>query len=217
MAGPSELPYAGIHRGRDEVAKFFQTFGQAAEFEVFEPQEYFAKGDRVVVLGHERQCIKATGQRVETEWAMVFVVGDGRITKFHNYVDTHAVPLPIAVLDGISPGKPLVPGRVIRTVVSRVTIVETVTTSVIPSPEYLLMYSVYRLEPRQPMGPARTLDQVLLLAEARRSRSLRNLRGWRCAECISVSWPNTRTGRSLLDPRQAGSLSAVLSGTVTRA
>jgi len=91
IAGPSELPYAGIHRGRDEVAKFFQTFGQVAEFEVFEPQEYFAKGDKVVVLGHERQRVRTTGQVVETEWAMVFVVRDGRITKFHNYVYTHAV------------------------------------------------------------------------------------------------------------------------------
>ena len=91
VAGPSELPYAGIHRGRDEVAKFFQSFGQAAEFEVFEPREYLAGGDKVVVLGHERQRIKAIGQRVETEWAMVFVLDDGRIKKFHNYVDTHAL------------------------------------------------------------------------------------------------------------------------------
>src|SRR5262249_35144236 len=57
IAGPSELAYAGIHRGRDEVARFFRTFGQEAEFEVFEPQEYIAKGDKVVVLGHERQRI----------------------------------------------------------------------------------------------------------------------------------------------------------------
>lgn len=91
IAGPSELPYAGIHRGRDEVARFFQTFGQAAEFEVFEPREYFSKGDKVVVLGYERQRIRATGRVVETEWAMVFEVRGGRITKFHNYVDTHAV------------------------------------------------------------------------------------------------------------------------------
>src|SRR4051812_2953852 len=62
LAGPSELPYAGLHRGRDEVAKFFETFSQAAEFEVFEPQEYFSKGDKVVVLGHERQRVRATGQ-----------------------------------------------------------------------------------------------------------------------------------------------------------
>ena len=91
IAGPSELPFAGTHRGRDEVAKFFQTFGQAAEFEVFEPQAYFAGGEKVVVLGHERQRIRATGQAVETEWAMAFVVRDGKIARFHNYVDTHAL------------------------------------------------------------------------------------------------------------------------------
>ena len=91
IAGPSELPYAGLHRGRDEVAKFFETFAQASEFEVFEPQEYFSRGDKVVVLGHERQRVKATGRVVETEWAMVFTLRAGTIARFHNFVDTHAV------------------------------------------------------------------------------------------------------------------------------
>jgi ketosteroid isomerase-like protein len=94
IAGPSELPYAGVHRGRDEVAKFLQTFGQAAEFEVFEPREYLAKGDKVVVLGHERQRIKASGRVVETDWAMVFVVRDGRIMRFRNFVDTRDATQP---------------------------------------------------------------------------------------------------------------------------
>jgi ketosteroid isomerase-like protein len=91
IAGPSELPYAGVHRGRDEVARFFESFGRAAEFEVFEPQEYFARGDKVVVLGRERQRVKATGRVVETEWAMVFTVSGGKIARYHNFVDTHAV------------------------------------------------------------------------------------------------------------------------------
>jgi ketosteroid isomerase-like protein len=91
IAGPSELPYAGLHRGRDEVAKFFETFAQASEFEVFEPQEYFSRDDKVVVLGHERQRVKATGRVVETEWAMVFTLSGGKIARFHNFVDTHAV------------------------------------------------------------------------------------------------------------------------------
>jgi ketosteroid isomerase-like protein len=93
IAGPSELPYAGLHRGRDEVAKFFETFGQASEFEMFEAQEYFSRGDKVVVLGHERQRVKATGNMVETEWAMVFTVRGGKIARYHNFVDTHAVAL----------------------------------------------------------------------------------------------------------------------------
>jgi uncharacterized protein len=93
IAGPSELPYAGLHRGRDEVAKFFETFGQASEFEMFEAQEYFSRGDKVVVLGHERQRVKATGNVVETEWAMVFTLRGGKIARYHNFVDTHAVAL----------------------------------------------------------------------------------------------------------------------------
>jgi ketosteroid isomerase-like protein len=88
IARPSELPYAGIHRGRDEVARFFQTFGREAEFEIFEPWEYIAKRNKVVVLGHERQRIKATGRVVETDWAMVFALRDGRITRFRNFVDS---------------------------------------------------------------------------------------------------------------------------------
>lgn len=94
IAAPSELPYAGIHRGRDEVSKFFQTFGQASEFEEFEPREYLAKGDKVVVLGHERQRIKASGQVIETDWAMVFALRNGRITRFRNFVDSHAITRP---------------------------------------------------------------------------------------------------------------------------
>ena len=91
IAGPSELPYAGLHRGRDEVAKFFETFGQVSEFEMFEAQEYFSRGDKVVVLGHERQRVKATGHVVETEWAMVFTLRAGKIARYHNFVDTHAL------------------------------------------------------------------------------------------------------------------------------
>lgn len=91
IAGPSELAYAGTHRGRDGVAQFFARLGEATEFELFEPQEYFARGDRVVVLGRERQRVKATGQTVETEWAMAFTLKGGKISRYHNYVDTHAV------------------------------------------------------------------------------------------------------------------------------
>lgn len=91
IAAPAELPYAGIHHGRAEVAQYFQTFGQTAEFELFEPQEYLAKGNKVVVLGRERQRIKDSGRVVDTDWAMVFALRDGCITRFRNYVDSHTV------------------------------------------------------------------------------------------------------------------------------
>jgi uncharacterized protein len=91
IAGPSELPFAGTHRGRGEVARFFETFGRSAEFEVFEPREFLSRGDTVVVLGHERQRVLATGVVFETDWAMVFTVVGGKIARYRNFVDTHTV------------------------------------------------------------------------------------------------------------------------------
>ena len=35
--------------------------------------------------------MKATGRVAENDWAMVFTVRDGKITKFRNYSDTAAV------------------------------------------------------------------------------------------------------------------------------
>jgi uncharacterized protein len=67
------------------------VLGESVEFEQFEPQEYIAQGDKVVVLGHERQRVKATGEVVEDDWAMVFTLRGGKITKFRNYEDTAAV------------------------------------------------------------------------------------------------------------------------------
>ncbi len=50
-AGAPVVPYAKRRRGIDEVKDFFVELGAAAEVQHFEPREFFAAGDRVVVLG----------------------------------------------------------------------------------------------------------------------------------------------------------------------
>ena len=78
------------------------------------------------------------------------------------------------------------------------------------------MYSFYRLEPRQSIGPARTFDHVLLLAEAA---------GPGCYEVCATGdvlrhvclVTRHDDGTFTLDPTRAGSLAAVLSDTLTRA
>ncbi len=78
------------------------------------------------------------------------------------------------------------------------------------------MYLVYRVEPEQPLGPARTLDQVLLLAEAGDpGRFEVFLTGDVPRHLCFVT--RLEDGTFILDPRDAGSLAAVLSGTLTRA
>ena len=93
--GPSEIPFAGTRRGREGAAEFFSLVGGNIEFERFEPREFVAQGDTVVVLGFERSLIKPTGRTFEQEWAHVYKLRDGKVAEFLALEDTaaHAVAL----------------------------------------------------------------------------------------------------------------------------
>ena len=90
MAGPRTIPYAGARRGREQVAEFFALLWQMLEFQQFEPREFIAQGNTVVVLGYERSLVKPTNRIFEQDWAHVYTVRDGRIAKCQIYEDTAA-------------------------------------------------------------------------------------------------------------------------------
>jgi ketosteroid isomerase-like protein len=58
------------------------------DFEAFEPREYVATGDRVVVLGFARATVKATGRAFDNDWAMAWTLADGQVDDFQVYEDT---------------------------------------------------------------------------------------------------------------------------------
>ncbi len=89
--GPSVIPFAGTRRGREGVAEFFSLVGEELEFQQFEPREFVAQGDTVVVLGFERSLVKPTGRTFEQEWAHVYTLRDGKIAKFRAFEDTAAL------------------------------------------------------------------------------------------------------------------------------
>jgi uncharacterized protein len=90
LQGPSVLPWAGTRHGREGVEEFFSLLGQTYEFEQFEPREFVAQGDTVVVVGYERSRVKATGRTFEQEWAHVYTLRDGKIAKGRFIEDTAA-------------------------------------------------------------------------------------------------------------------------------
>ena len=57
----------------------------------FEPRDFIASGDKVIVLGGESGRVKSTGRTFDNDWAMVFIVDDGKISSFRSYEDTAAV------------------------------------------------------------------------------------------------------------------------------
>ena len=89
--GPEVVPYFGLRRGHQGVTEFLTQIGGAVEFEDFQVREYVPYGDRVIVLGHERGRVRATGKTFNNEWAMTFTLRDGKVTDLSSYEDTAAV------------------------------------------------------------------------------------------------------------------------------
>ena len=79
--------YTGTRTGRDSVAEFFKHLSDAEEFSRFEPQEFIAQGDRVVVLGESESTVKDTGRSFSTPWVHIFTVKDGKVTGFLEFFD----------------------------------------------------------------------------------------------------------------------------------
>ena len=86
--GPADLPTAGRRTGRQQIAEFFSVLNDTFEIQRFEPREFIAQGDRVVVTGVDTSRVKATGKVIEGEWAHIFTLKDGKVVRIQEYVDT---------------------------------------------------------------------------------------------------------------------------------
>jgi ketosteroid isomerase-like protein len=89
--GPPELATSGKRTGRQEVAEFFGAVNQAFDIQRFEPEEFIAQSDRIVVLGSETARVKTTGKVIELDWVHVFKMRNGKVVAFQEFFDTAAV------------------------------------------------------------------------------------------------------------------------------
>ena len=69
----------------------FKSWPRDTEILDFQPREFVADGDRVLVVGWERAKVKATNRTVELDWIMSFTVRNGKVAKFREYTDTKAL------------------------------------------------------------------------------------------------------------------------------
>lgn len=94
---PDVPPLGGVYRGKESVAGFFQKLGETSEFASFDPIKYVAQGDHVIALGHYNATVRATGKAYECDWAMLFVITNGKVSKFQEFTDTAAFSMAIQV------------------------------------------------------------------------------------------------------------------------
>ena len=83
-------PFAGTRSGTPAVGEFFTQLGEAEEITRFEPLEFVAEGDKVIVLGESAATVRSTGKSYETEWVHVFHLHDGKVTEFKEFFDNAA-------------------------------------------------------------------------------------------------------------------------------
>jgi ketosteroid isomerase-like protein len=82
------LPQSGLRRGKAQVGEFFKQVADTTDFKSFEPKEFIAQGDKVVVLGSYAANMKPSGQRYASDWVMVFTVRNGKVTGFREFSDS---------------------------------------------------------------------------------------------------------------------------------
>jgi ketosteroid isomerase-like protein len=91
VAGPADVPLCGSRSRREGVGQFFKLLGEMLETQQFEPREFIAQADQVVVLGRERHRVKSTGRTFEGDWVQVFTFREGTVVRYREYWDTAAV------------------------------------------------------------------------------------------------------------------------------
>lgn len=83
-------PFAGSWHGRESVREYFSVLARSEEITDFEPREFIAQGDKVVILGRSTSTVRATGRHYSTEWVHVCTLKNGKMTDFHEFFDTAA-------------------------------------------------------------------------------------------------------------------------------
>lgn len=90
LVGSPELEYAGRRRNRQEVAEFFASVQRLDDIHSFEPREFIEAGEHVTVLGWESTTARETGKKFDSEWAHVFTVKNGKVTRWRAFYNTAA-------------------------------------------------------------------------------------------------------------------------------
>jgi ketosteroid isomerase-like protein len=95
--GPESLGYTAPRRGRDQVREFFRQVDEIFSHEQFNPRDFIAQDDKVVVAGTELVSVKPDGNPFLNHWCMIFTFKDGKIARWRCYEDTAAVQAAMGV------------------------------------------------------------------------------------------------------------------------
>lgn len=85
---PDEIPYAGMYDGREEARRFFETVLSSVDIHVFEPEEFIAERDKVVVTGRLHLTARSTGGTIKSDFVHVITMANGKWSRFRDFMNT---------------------------------------------------------------------------------------------------------------------------------
>jgi len=88
---PESIPFGGDYSGPDGFLEYSGKILSTLTMEEFVIDEVVSEGEKVVVVGHERSKVHATGRSYEMKWVHVLRVSGGRIEEMREYNDTAAM------------------------------------------------------------------------------------------------------------------------------
>jgi len=91
-AGPGGRHSGGRNVSRQgRAGRFFATLGEEVEIHRFEPHEFIAQDDHVVVLISSEATVKRTGRKVTDHLAHIWTFRGGKLARFEVFSDTAAI------------------------------------------------------------------------------------------------------------------------------
>lgn len=87
------VPWVGPRHGREAVGAFHQDLAIQIAPERFEVQRILADDKDVVAIGELSSRVKATGRLIETPFAFVFTIKEGKIVRYRMLEDSYAVAI----------------------------------------------------------------------------------------------------------------------------
>lgn len=100
IPGPPDVPWTGAYTGKHALLAWFGRMAEHQEFQVFEPLEFIAQGDKVVALVYAEATTRHNGRKIVNQTAQVWTFRDGTITRHQAFEDTAAVVAAFRGADG---------------------------------------------------------------------------------------------------------------------
>jgi ketosteroid isomerase-like protein len=82
------LTDAKIYRGKQNVPLFFKQVAETMDITVFEPQNFFERGNVLFVNGHFELTLKKDNSEWSTDWTMRWQFRGDKVEKLNEYFQT---------------------------------------------------------------------------------------------------------------------------------